>query len=77
MGRQHAGWVETEIALAHSSEAHRALVAEHGALQRRAMLDELASGERWILDGFGPLDVIERRFARATTVGGSPASRPT
>jgi adenylate kinase family enzyme len=36
--------------------------------ETRAILDQLAAGERWILDGFGPLDVLERRFARATAI---------
>ncbi len=31
-------------------------------------LDRIAAGERWIIDGFGSDDVIERRLRRADTV---------
>jgi len=36
--------------------------------ETRAILDELARGDAWVLDGFGPFDVLERRFERATAI---------
>ena len=33
-----------------------------------AALDEIAAGERWVIDGFGSDDVIERRLRLADTV---------
>jgi len=32
------------------------------------ILESWAAGESWIIDGFGSLDVIERRFQRATAI---------
>lgn len=36
--------------------------------ETRARLNEVANGEKWIIDGFGPIDVMERRFAMADKV---------
>lgn len=33
-----------------------------------AVLDEWASGERWIIDGWGPMQTIERRLQRADAI---------
>ena len=36
--------------------------------ETRLMLKRLADQERWLIDGFGPLDVIAERFARADAI---------
>ncbi|MCB0385683.1 MAG: hypothetical protein KDD43_09840 [Bdellovibrionales bacterium] len=36
--------------------------------ETRQILDKVAAENRWIIDGFGPLDVIERRFERADLI---------
>jgi len=36
--------------------------------ETRTLLNQIADTEAWIIDGFGPLDVMERRFAIADRV---------
>lgn len=36
--------------------------------ETREMLNKVADGERWLIDGFGPFDVMENRFRRADRV---------
>lgn len=36
--------------------------------ETRKILDEIASGEKWVIDGFGPLKIVENRFQKADVV---------
>ena len=36
--------------------------------ETRALLNKVAAENKWIIDGFGPIDVIERRFERADLI---------
>jgi adenylate kinase family enzyme len=36
--------------------------------ETRKILNDLAAGERWLIDGFGPFDVMEQRFALADRI---------
>src|SRR4051794_21063442 len=36
--------------------------------QTRPLLNDLADAPRWLIDGFGPMDVIARRFEQADRI---------
>ncbi|MGZ3649924.1 MAG: hypothetical protein ACXVB9_03680 [Bdellovibrionota bacterium] len=36
--------------------------------ETRRELNRIAEGDRWLIDGFGPLDVMERRFELASRI---------